>query len=221
MEPVEIYKNTYCFDEGHVRFFLIVGEKRALLIDSGMKTENARELVEKITDKEIVLVNTHADMDHTACNAQFEIAHMHPCECYNYKGKIAPVWDDDYFDLGNRAIEVIHIPGHTPGSIALLDRENKVLFSGDPIQEEGNIFMFGPTRNMNAYILSMERLEGMDSFDTIYPSHGKYPLLKKAITDCKNGCIQILNGEIKGQERDMFGHKIKAYDIGTTIILCD
>lgn len=38
------------------------------------------------------------------------------------------------FDLGDRKIEVIKTPGHTPGSISLLDSKSKVLFSGDSFQ---------------------------------------------------------------------------------------
>ena len=35
---------TYQYDEGGVRFFLLIGKKEALLIDSGMETHNAKEL---------------------------------------------------------------------------------------------------------------------------------------------------------------------------------
>ena len=41
------------------------------------------------------------------------------------------VKDGDRIDLGDRVLEVIHTPGHSPGSICLLDKENKILFTGD------------------------------------------------------------------------------------------
>lgn len=135
MKIEKLYDNTYCFDEGGVRFFLLNGEEKSLLIDSGMKTKNARDIVNEYTDKEIILINTHTDMDHTGSNAQFTTAYMNPSECVNYKGDITPVWDGDISNLGNREIQVIHIPGHTPGSIALLDIKARTLFSGDSIQE--------------------------------------------------------------------------------------
>jgi glyoxylase-like metal-dependent hydrolase (beta-lactamase superfamily II) len=54
----------------------------------------------------------------------------------NYKGKeiyfqMVTVKDGDIFNLGGRHIQVIGTPGHTPGSICLLDKENKLLFTGD------------------------------------------------------------------------------------------
>ncbi|MBQ0065222.1 MAG: MBL fold metallo-hydrolase, partial [Firmicutes bacterium] len=80
MEVKTIYENTILFDEGHVRFFLLIGDKKALLIDSGMMCNNALELASSYTDKPIELINTHADRDHISCNNQFEWAYMHPNE---------------------------------------------------------------------------------------------------------------------------------------------
>ena len=45
-------------------------------------------------------------------------------------------------ELGDRPLRVIDIPGHTPGSIAILDERYSVLISGDSV-EDGNVFMFG------------------------------------------------------------------------------
>ncbi|MGT2465803.1 MBL fold metallo-hydrolase [Mesorhizobium atlanticum] len=41
--------------------------------------------------------------------------------------------DGDVVDLGDRAFEVIHVPGHSPGSIMLYDRRDQILFSGDTV----------------------------------------------------------------------------------------
>jgi glyoxylase-like metal-dependent hydrolase (beta-lactamase superfamily II) len=41
------------------------------------------------------------------------------------------VADGDVIDLGDRRLEVLHLPGHTPGSIALWEPEARLLFSGD------------------------------------------------------------------------------------------
>ncbi len=68
-----------------------------------------------------------------------------------------PVEDGDIIELGNRTLEVITIPGHTPGSIAVLDIENRVLYGGDTVQD-GKIFMFGVQREFHAYIRSLESL---------------------------------------------------------------
>jgi len=45
------------------------------------------------------------------------------------------VGDDDVLDLGDRTITVFHVPGHTPGSVALWDGEKALLFTGDTLYD--------------------------------------------------------------------------------------
>jgi glyoxylase-like metal-dependent hydrolase (beta-lactamase superfamily II) len=61
------------------------------------------------------------------------------------------------FDLGGRTLEVIATPGHTPDSIALIDRENGLLFTGDTFYP-GTIYLFGPGTDLDAYASSVHRL---------------------------------------------------------------
>lgn len=84
-----------------------------------------------------------------------------PYRSDTYAVKKAPatrlVKDGDIIDLGNRAFEVIHTPGHSPGGIALWEKESGVLFSGDihydgPLIED--VYHSCPTD----YVKSMERL---------------------------------------------------------------
>ncbi|MGW3660050.1 MBL fold metallo-hydrolase [Streptomyces sp. NPDC005151] len=44
--------------------------------------------------------------------------------------------DGDTIDLGNRQLTVLHLPGHTPGSIALYDPRAQMLFSGDIVYDD-------------------------------------------------------------------------------------
>lgn len=60
-----------------------------------------------------------------------------------FEGKDRLLWEGTVIDLGFWKFEVILTPGHTPGSIMLLDREKRLLISGDTIQA-GDIYMFGP-----------------------------------------------------------------------------
>lgn len=120
---IEINKSTWMFQEETVRFFLLIGDQKALLIDSGCETHNAKELVQKITSLPCILANTHTDGDHTGSNDEFDCVYMNPAEFMYYRkcqkhghNKIQPIWDGDIIELGNRPIQVITIPGHTPGS---------------------------------------------------------------------------------------------------------
>ncbi len=220
-------ERTWIFDEGGVRFFLLTGDEKALLIDSGMKTRNAKELAREYTDLPLFLLNTHADGDHTGSNAEFDRFFMHPAEGVNYynkngaKGEFDPVWDGDVLDLGSRPLQIIEMPGHTPGSIAVLDTANRRLISGDPIQRNGHIFMFGPYRDMHAYRVSLKRLEGLtDRFDEIWPSHGDLPLPPSVIPALYEEAGRILRGEAEGKDTERFGNRITVYNTGTAHFLC-
>ena len=217
---IQIDGNTWRIEDGGVRLFLLTGTKRALLIDAGMNLTDARGIAQGLTDLPVELLNTHADRDHVACNRQFEHFFMHPAEGSNYyhgpvaAGEMIPVWDGDVIDLGERPLQVIHIPGHTPGSIALLDVTKRVLYSGDSVQA-GNIFMFGVQREFHAYVCSLERLEGMtDRFDTIYPSHSTFPVSPAVIPVLKEAAKKVLAGELKGVPAEVHGRTVTRYDAG-------
>ena len=226
-EVIKINENSWRIEDSGVRFFLLVGTEKALLIDSGMRVDNARNIAEVLTDLPIMLVNTHADRDHICSNEQFPEFYMHPAEEPIYRrsgkaGKIIPVSEGDVIDLGERELRVISLPGHTPGSIALLDVRNRVLISGDPVQEHGRIFMFGDHRDMKDYIRSLEHLESYrDQFDYIWPSHADIPVSPDVIMKLHDGAQDILDGKLEGRATDMFGKSIVEYDLGFCTMLCD
>lgn len=219
--------DTWRIEDGGVRFFVLSGTEKALMIDSGMSLPHARALASRLTDRPLFLLNTHADMDHTGGNAQFESFYMHPddAEAYRKSGKggtILPIRDGEELDLGGRPLRIIHLPGHTPGSIAVLDIRSRVLISGDPIQTHGRIFMFGERRNLSDYVASLRRLEAMrDAFDEIWPSHADLPVSPDIIPALVQGAEKILRGEIPGTPEAFHGHDIRACDLGFTVLLCD
>ena len=135
-----IDKNTWIFEDSGVRFFLLEGKKQSLLIDSGMTVKNVKNIADGLTAHRVLLLNTHADPDHIGGNSDFESFYMNPAEAINYyklhngKGEMLPVWDGDVIDLGDRPLKIITTPGHTPGSIAVLDINRRIIFTGDPIQ---------------------------------------------------------------------------------------
>ncbi len=226
-EVIIVNENTWRVEDGGVRFFLLAGTEKALLIDSGMNVHNARDIAAELTGLPVFLLNTHADMDHIGSNEQFETFWMHPAEEAVYRrsgkpGTIRPVREGDVIDLGQRELRIIELPGHTPGSIAVLDAANRVLISGDPIQRHGRIFMFGSHRNMADYIRSLEHLETyLPLFDEIWPSHADIPIPTSTIRELRDGAQAILAGTIQGKQEEMRGHTITAYDLGFCTMLCD
>lgn len=50
-----------------------------------------------------------------------------------YKTKIIPMDDGHIFDLGGKTVRVRHTPGHSHGSVAFIDEQDKIIFSGDNV----------------------------------------------------------------------------------------
>ena len=215
-EIIQMNGNSWRIEDNGVRFFVLEGTEKALLIDSGMNTPDAGEIAKKITKKPLELLNTHADVDHISGNGAFDSCYMCDAEEENYrahgaKGNIRAIKEGDVIDLGDRPLEIIEIPGHTPGSIAILDINSRILISGDSVQS-GIIFMFGPFRSMETYVGSMKKLMTFtDRFDSIWPSHGDIPVTPDMIAKLIEYAETILAGKAEGQPVERFGPNVMVY----------
>ena len=202
-EAVKIDDNTYRIEDGGVRCVLYIGTEKALLFDTGFgENGSVKSVVESLTSLPVMLVNSHADPDHIGNNAEFDVAYMHPAEMAYYAkhakadAKTHPIWEGDVIDLGGRSLEVVLIPGHTPGSVGLLDRKNRTIATGDTISA-GPVFMFDEVRSIHAYMASMYKLIGLfDAFDTIFPAHGQCPVPKDTVNKALAAAEKLLAGEL-------------------------
>ena len=72
----EVGKEVYAIAEPYnfqeVISYLIVGEKKALLFDTGMGMESIKPVVEKITDLPVSVINSHTHHDHIGGNHEFD-----------------------------------------------------------------------------------------------------------------------------------------------------
>jgi glyoxylase-like metal-dependent hydrolase (beta-lactamase superfamily II) len=68
--------------------------------------------------------------------------------------------DGDMIDLGDRAFEVLHLPGHSPGSIGLWDAAAGVLFSGDAVYD-GPLLDELASSDIDQYLGTMRRLRDL------------------------------------------------------------
>ena len=149
----EMIPGVYLMDEGHAATgYIVVGEDKACVIDTMNGYNDLLSAVRKITDKPVLLINTHGHPDHIFGNVYFDKAYIHPADlpvtelftkdprfierCAQTGLSMPPFYDiheGDVFDLGGRHLEVYELPGHTPGSILLLLKEDRLLFTGDAI----------------------------------------------------------------------------------------
>lgn len=65
--------------------------------------------------------------------------------------------DGDVIDIGDRVFTVLHLPGHSPGSIGLWEPATGTLFSGDAVYD-GPLLDELPDSNIADYCATMERL---------------------------------------------------------------
>jgi glyoxylase-like metal-dependent hydrolase (beta-lactamase superfamily II) len=69
--------------------------------------------------------------------------------------------EGDVVSTGDRELEVLHLPGHTPGSIGLWEAETRTLFSGDCIYSSGQLLDELPESNVADYVQSVCRLRDL------------------------------------------------------------
>lgn len=231
-EVIQINESTWSIENGFVRFFLLKGKDKALLIDTGLDVDDVKELAKKTLgsdgDLPLELLNTHADGDHCNGNKEFDRFYMHEADIPVYRaqhgeqGEIVPVKDGDIIDLGGRPLQIIETPGHTRGAVAILDVSNRVLFPGDSVQT-GDIFMFGGHRDLNEFPASLMKLQELeDRFDVLYPSHAKPQLEPDYIGKVFDAFERVLHGEVEPEERTMFdGSQVYAYPTDACTFLID
>lgn len=82
----------------------------------------------------------------------------------------AAVDDGDLLDLGDRSFEVLHVPGHSPGSIALWESATQTLFSGDAVYD-GPLLDQLPGSSIAEYERTLRRLLQLD-VRVIHPGRG-------------------------------------------------
>jgi hydroxyacylglutathione hydrolase len=116
---------------------------------------------------------------------------------------LVPVREGFVFKLGERNLEVIETPGHTKGSICLLDTANKLLFAGDDNNTLVWLFL-NDCLPLEVYARTLEDLKQRSGrFTTILPGHGDP--LDAGFIDEQIACARtILGGECKGDPYKTF-----------------
>ena len=141
--------------------FLVFGEERALLLDTGAGTDNhlaaavthlVRQWLERTGHRSIAVIvaHTHEHDDHTAGDTDLAALRIPEIPVEVTAVELEPTkrrfgiarWPDDIgqIDLGGRILDAIPLPGHSKLSIALYDRRTAILFTGDTLYP-GRLYM--------------------------------------------------------------------------------
>ncbi len=201
------------FMNGSQYMYLLEGEEKVLLVDTGYAVGNLKTFVRKLTDKPLVVVNTHFHPDHSGGNGEFEEVYV----SWNYKVDEPSVTspgagpfpldrlphpdygkkllhEGDVIELGGRSIQVLDVkPAHCNSSLFFLDQKERLVFTGDEL-ESAQVLMFDNSKNPDAPYDVRERLENMrantkrlkdldGAYDWILPNHNGAPLAKCYLDD--------------------------------------
>jgi hydroxyacylglutathione hydrolase len=153
--------------------YLLLGNKRALLLDSGATADDGRfplrATVDALIDRwlisnprdayGLVVAHSHAHGDHLAADVQFtdrpdtivvgsDVASV--CAFFGFTD-----WPGEFvtFDLGGRVLEITGCPGHHDTSIAIYDPWSGFLLTGDTVYP-GRLYV----ADMDAFVASLDRL---------------------------------------------------------------
>ena len=175
-------------------------EKKAALIDPGIIDGREVEAVDNFLKKNelqlVAIINTHLHIDHAIANsalaARYGVPVMaHPDDEFlgtrmaeqarefglpikvNSTVIDHPLSDGEIIKIGSGELKVIHVPGHSPGGIALYDAKDGFLISGDTLFE-GSIGRSDlPGGNLARLLESVKKkLYTLPDNTVVYPGHG-------------------------------------------------
>ena len=186
-----------CFENGKWRqnCYLISNVHRELLIiDPGSGTEEIIRLISELRSTPLAVLTTHAHYDHIGSISElvkhYQIPfYMHGTDkqllqqantykfLFDSKSSVpVPVFDRDLchhkegLTLGEFIINVIHTPGHTPGSVCFVLGQD--IFTGDTLLSKGLGRADLPGGDKSRLIESVSRLRQLGGGMRAYPGHG-------------------------------------------------
>lgn len=174
--------------------FLIIGDKEAILFDSGTGENNGKSIThvtDSLTNCRLTLLLSHFHFDHIGNVDEFSIIGIPEISFLRNKlsidsvlhltneeilseniksmkiSKVFPIGKE--IDLGNRKIIILHTPGHSVESISIIDNENGYVFTGDLVYN-GLLLI----NDCNKYVQSINTLiNNSESTFRVFGSHGK------------------------------------------------
>jgi len=176
--------------------YLLRTDDLLIIIDPATTSDKLFELID--TEKVDMIINTHGHFDHVGGDSVLKKKYgakilLHRADLALFRETVPPeVKVDRFIDEGDKVgagrLEVMHMPGHSPGSIILVG--DGIIFCGDLIFA-GSIgrtdFPGGSSRDMTT---SLQRLAALPGDYTLYPGHGPITTLAKerALNPFLNNC---------------------------------
>lgn len=182
------------FMNGSQHIYLLEGEEKALLLDTGYGSGTLRAFAETLTEKPILCANTHFHPDHSGGNGEFEevfVSGGYVLDEPSVSGNMGPfdiekllfpqyqkieLSAGDVIDLGGRKLEVLEVkPAHCNSSVFFLDRGERMMFCGDEM-ESAQVLLLENSHNpaMAASFDMKERLENFKANTELLMAYQDY-----------------------------------------------
>lgn len=205
-------------DTMNVYMYLLTGRDRALLIDAGYGTIPLDRIVRELTDLPVTLVLTHGHFDHIGAAAAFSPAYIHEADetlarhhadMGDPAGRVSlfpKTWemslmvDDAGFDLGDRRVEVLPVPGHSLGCICLYDPADNLLYTGDTCCVGDVLLNLENAASPEVYLDSVHRLQHFmreKNITVTWPGHHACPVGPDVIEEFEEATSLLIRGELQ------------------------
>lgn len=165
----------------------------AIIIDPGAQLHKIEAVLKKFNLRPALVINTHGHYDHIGCDDKFGVPVMIHKDDASFLGdpalnlsgafsvpykaavEIITLDDGQVIEHGGISFQVLHIPGHTPGGVALLLKspQNNMVFTGDTLFRRGigrSDLLGGDEALLMRKI--KEKLLGLPDSTHVYPGHG-------------------------------------------------
>lgn len=146
-------------DAGEASFYLVEGETIAAVIDTGITQDGAiLPTLRTLTQKPLVLVVTHAHIDHMYHMDEFETVYLCHQELEIDRQLLVAmqggkqlklketidIHTGSVIDLGGESLEICQVGGHSPGSVVVWAKQHNLLFTGDAIGSGYGVWLQTP-----------------------------------------------------------------------------
>jgi glyoxylase-like metal-dependent hydrolase (beta-lactamase superfamily II) len=191
--------------------YVVAGTKAAVLIDTCTGQPGLDAVVRPLVGAlPLTVALTHGHGDHSGGAKFFPRVLVHPGDAASLppsapadRGELT---DGMTVDLGGKRLDVVAIPGHTPGSVVFVDRAGRYMMTGDGIGST-MVWMQISRLPLTTYLESVKKLETMKgAVETLYVGHHeqeKVTLTPQYITDMRTVTEKVLDGTIETTPYEM------------------
>ena len=219
--------------------YLLIGSNRNIMFDTGtgenstVNGSKIKHLIQQASDLPVGLLLSHLHYDHVQNIGEFD--HIIFPDLSELRNRVtannvftftnqdlivgntpSEITVDEWFpmntdiDLGDRTIELVHVPGHSKESVVMIDKTNKMVFLGDFLYN-GEVFLFD-NNDVSAYAASATfLLNQIDATYKLYGAHGTPEVAFSKLTLLKDFLECIESQNCTAVSSTLFGDPVLIY----------